>query len=203
MKRVLITVACMLVVTAVLYLVLYKYKRHVLKEHKCPACKCECKEKKEKKVAKPTKVSKPAPPPKPKPVEFVKSAIESEANSLFLSWLEECKKQSKHVYVNLLACVRWYKLRKYLNVDYADELMIARRKIAHMVLDRLGNALCSHKTGNPERDMLVTKELSATYSNTRENLRQLKLLKKNNPTLELPVRKMCTMKSGHLVWAPP
>jgi hypothetical protein len=189
-----------LVFIAIYYMVIWSINDRVIKKPKCPACKCECNQQKSKKVA---RVNKPAPPAKPMQVQLVKSAIESEANSLFLSWLEECKKQSKHVYVNLLACVRWYKLRKYLKVDYADELMIARRKIAHMVLDRLGNALCSHKTGNPKRDMLVTKELSATYSNTRENLRQLKLLKKNNPTLELPVGKMCTMKDGTLAWAPP
>jgi len=166
-------------------------------KQKCPACKCRWQANApEAKPRKPRlKKVKIRPAKKlPKPI------IQRNADSRFVGWLEECKKESRHSFVNLLACVRWLKLKKYLAIDLADRAMMVRRKIGHLVLDRIGKALCEKKTGNRKNDYFITKELSAVYKNMRNNLRQLKNIKRRNPDLKLPSMKMCVLKDGKLTW---
>ncbi len=167
-----------------------------LSKQNCPACKCRWE-------AKATE-AKPQPRSKKNEINMVKivpkSTIQKNANTLFVGWLEECKKQSKHSFVNLLACVRWLKLRKYLAIDLADQAMMVRRSIGHRVLSRIGKSLCERKTGDRKKDYFISKELSAVYKNMRNNIRHLKNIKRRNTDLEVPSMKMCVLKDGKLTW---
>lgn len=192
--KVIVAIASFILIGLLMYLVIHSSMNKSLQ--KCPPCKCECKCKNklphiQKKISK-IKLKKK--------LRKKKNPIQQNADTLYLFWLEQCKKKSKHALANLLACVRWIKLREYLKVDYADQTMIMRRETAHLIFDRLGRSLCFGKTGNVMHDSYVTKELSSVYSNARENIRRLKNIKRRVPTLTIPSMKMCILKDGSLTW---
>lgn len=197
LKVVVVIVVAVMVGLMAVYITKAARKPTKVVKTKCPPCKCEC------------KCKKPPPPIRQKPVahrakpEKPKTIVQKNANSLYLLWWEDCEKKGIDQFVNLIACVRWNKLKKYLNVNYADEAMIVRRQSAHLIFDRLGKVLCTKKTGDRKKDKYVTEELAALYGNTRKNIRKLERIKKHNPTLKIPSMKMCIKKDGKYIWGIP
>lgn len=142
---------------------------------RCPPCKSECKKK-----------------------PNMQEVIRSNAESLYNKWYKKCNEHSKKAFVNVMSCIRWGKLRKYLKQDYADQVMVVRRMIAHLVLDMVGQELCSNRD-----KPFVKNELKAQSKNMRENLRRLKKIIQQKPDLKMPIPKECHKKGGKFIWAPP
>jgi len=149
------------------------------KKQECPPCKCEkCKGL-----------------PKVSPTDLQK-IIRSNAKSFYQKWNKECA--NRKAFVNVMSCIRWGKLRKYLSKDYADQVMVVRRMIGHLILDRIGQELCSNRD-----KPFVKNELKAQGKNTKENLRRLKKIIHHKPSLKMPTPKKCRKKNGKFIWAPP
>lgn len=129
----------------------------------------------------------------------LQNIIRSNAREFFHKWRKECKERKYNSFVDVMSCIRGIKLRKYLNKKYFDEVMVVRRQIVHMILDRVGRKLCLRKM----KDYYIEKELKALYKNMKDNLRRLKPINHHKPNLKVPSPKKCHNKDGKFIWDPP